>query len=1312
LVISQGWNPGKENETETRTLKGCRSTEGYGRPMTNNQPPMTNKAWLPVPLLLAATVVLWIADPQASFESRAVVLLMNVFFAGLVSLCIASLAGGGFLAAGDPGLLLFGSGALAWGTVSVVSCALLNRSANVFITIHNLGMLLSALCYIGGLSWRGRVRWPAVWLVAGYAGTLVAVGLLTWAALAGHTPAFFIQGQGGTPLRQAVLAMTVALYAITSALMLRSHRRQPSSFLYWYGLGLALMAVGLAGVMLQSAHGGLLGWTGRGAQCLGGAYLFLAALSAAREAGYPRLSLATIEGLWLGDSPPAIRNHSLSWWAARYGMAVVAVAASYGFRVALKGLGGHDLAPYITFFPAIMATALLGGFGPGLLATTLSCLAADIWVLNACGMISLASPAERVGLTLFYITGALMSVIADIHQRIRSKAAAYDRQVAIDAGERKMRQALSVSRSFTFDWDPLTDRVERSDSCVPILGLSGDAAVTDTGKDYFQRIHPDDRDRFVQILRRLTPAAADYATEYRVLRADGSEVVLEEIGQAEFDAEGKIAHLIGVATNITERKRAEEESWKTAAELKAANAALDESRRATLNLMDDAIKAQEQAALLARFPAENPNPVMRISLDGTVLYRNPAAAEDPGWASGIGQPVPDALRSLIRLAAFSRQGMVADVELDQRVYSVAIALFPDEKYVNLYGYDVTERRHAEQAAARAKLEWERTFDSVPDLITILDPDQRIIRVNRAMAERLGMTPATCVGLLCNECVHDRSAPIASCPHQFTLADGQNHTMEMHDERLGGDFLISTSPIHDQDGKLLSIVHVARDITAQKRAEALEREALALDFASQTAMDILESMGEGVMLLDMAGRIMSVNPAMERMTGIPAGESVGRYIRELIAEVLMPRDRRLALEALSTALDGQLPEIPPLTLLSRTGRHLHAIISVSFVRGMENQSREIVVTLRDVSALHDARQELEANERKYRELVENANSIIMRVTPEHDITFFNEYAQAFFGYTETEVLGKSVFDTITPEVDSEGRDHRALLQDISAWPERHGSNENENIRKDGRRVWVHWANKAIRDRDGNVTEILCVGTDITERKRMLAQAVRYQHRLRELAKRLSSAEEQNRWRISRYIHDTIVQNLSLSHIRLGSLAQPLADAEMTEEVRKIYAIRTLLDEAIDECRMVMSDLTPALLYELGLIPALNGFARQLEKKHGTQVTIEDDGQELSLPPELRGLLFESVRELIMNALKHAGPCEIRVFSSCRDGMLAIRVTDNGKGFDPSAEEPATDSHGGFGTFSIRQRIEGLGGELEIASAPGKGTTATIRLPMEN
>ena len=93
-----------------------------------------------------------------------------------------------------------------------------------------------------------------------------------------------------------------------------------------------------------------------------------------------------------------------------------------------------------------------------------------------------------------------------------------------------------------------------------------------------------------------------------------------------------------------------------------------------------------------------------------------------------------------------------------------------------------------------------------------------------------------------------------------------------------------------------------------------------------------------------------------------------------------------------------------------------------------------------------------------------------------------------------------------------------------------------------------------------------------------------------------------------------------------------------------------------------------------------------------------------------VLFQSVRELIMNALKHAGPCEIRVAVSSDDRELTIRVADNGKGFDPATTDARSDHQGGFGLFNIRQRIEGLGGRIEIASAPGQGTTATINIPI--
>jgi len=126
-------------------------------------------------------------------------------------------------------------------------------------------------------------------------------------------------------------------------------------------------------------------------------------------------------------------------------------------------------------------------------------------------------------------------------------------------------------------------------------------------------------------------------------------------------------------------------------------------------------------------------------------------------------------------------------------------------------------------------------------------------------------------------------------------------------------------------------------------------------------------------------------------------------------------------------------------------------------------------------------ELQQSESKYRELVQNANSAIIRWKRDGTLTFFNEYAQKFFGYSAEEVIGKNV-NILVPEQESTGGDLSEILQDIVNHPERYINNINENILRDGSRVWMAWTNRPIFDQDGQVLEILSIGSDITERKR--------------------------------------------------------------------------------------------------------------------------------------------------------------------------------------------------------------------------------------
>ncbi|MCX2834421.1 hybrid sensor histidine kinase/response regulator [Microbulbifer thermotolerans] len=149
-----------------------------------------------------------------------------------------------------------------------------------------------------------------------------------------------------------------------------------------------------------------------------------------------------------------------------------------------------------------------------------------------------------------------------------------------------------------------------------------------------------------------------------------------------------------------------------------------------------------------------------------------------------------------------------------------------------------------------------------------------------------------------------------------------------------------------------------------------------------------------------------------------------------------------------------------------------------------------VTLQDSRQIYEA---LRKSEERYRELVEHANSIIMRWDKNGIITFFNEYAQQFFGYSEEEIIGKHVVGTIVPANESTGRDLCPLMEQICNHPEEHHYNVNENITKNGRRVWVAWTNKLLTDDQGNAIGVLSIGTDITK-QRLLEEELRQAHKM--------------------------------------------------------------------------------------------------------------------------------------------------------------------------------------------------------------------------
>jgi len=183
--------------------------------------------------------------------------------------------------------------------------------------------------------------------------------------------------------------------------------------------------------------------------------------------------------------------------------------------------------------------------------------------------------------------------------------------------------------------------------------------------------------------------------------------------------------------------------------------------------------------------------------------------------------------------------------------------------------DITTRKQLETAIIRAKREWERTFDTVPDLIMLLDRNYQITRANRALAERLGVSPAELIGKRCCFTIHQSDDPPDYCPNRLLLDDCQEHFLEAYEPGLHGDYLISVTPLFDEEGNLTGSVHVARDFTERKRVEAQLRESEAKFRNNFNHAPVM------MHSVDEMGIIRDVNSKWLEELGYERGEAVGK-----------------------------------------------------------------------------------------------------------------------------------------------------------------------------------------------------------------------------------------------------------------------------------------------------------------------------------------------------------------------------------------------------------------------------------------------------
>jgi PAS domain S-box-containing protein len=346
----------------------------------------------------------------------------------------------------------------------------------------------------------------------------------------------------------------------------------------------------------------------------------------------------------------------------------------------------------------------------------------------------------------------------------------------------------------------------------------------------------------------------------------------------------------------------------------------------------------------------------------------------------------------------------------------------------------------------------------------------------------------------------------------------------------------------------------------------------------------------------------------------------------------------------------------------------------------------------------AEQALRRSEEKYRRIVDTANEGIWIVEDDTRIVFVNQRMAAMLGYSVDEMLGRSALDFVgdrsREEANGRMERRRAGIAEQFDLSFRH---------KDGSELWGIVSTTPVPGDDGRFGSALGMVTDITGRKQAEDELRRSSEQIRDMAGKLISAQEEERRRIARELHDDIVQKIAVLAITMSRLKLQVPAGESLAS--EILALQQRVFGLADDVRQLSHQLHPALLEHAGLRVALASFTDEFKRVEGIEVELAVPENDDAIPRDVAVCVYRVVQESLRNAAKHSQARRAEVTLAIEDNKLLLTVRDEGRGF-----ETAQARGEGLGLVNIRERIHLCRGTVEITSQLNRGTTLTARIPL--
>jgi PAS domain S-box-containing protein len=897
------------------------------------------------------------------------------------------------------------------------------------------------------------------------------------------------------------------------------------------------------------------------------------------------------------------------------------------------------------------------------------------------------------------------------------------------------------------------------------------ASLYRSPRSWLEAIHPEDLERVLEAA--LTKqAVGNYDEEYRIVRPDGSIRWIRDRAFPVHDSSGAVCRIAGVADDITDHKKAEEELQRIRHELERRveerKAALQASQQrlemafhgAGLASWDwhietGAFSFNERWAQLRGFAAQELASHISSSTDGIHPDDRPLVEENLK-ACLAGQTPEFEAEMRVRTKAnewtwILNRGRV--IERDEQGAPVRMAGIE---------IDITARKRTEEALRESEVRYSSLVSQATDIIYTAGLDGRFTFVNAAACELMGYEEKELLGKHYLELIREDarakaqqfyreqlSAQIPSTYYEFPAMTKRG------EERWVGQHV----RLRLAEGRVAGVEAITRDITARKVAEqALEERAKCAAFAAEVSLLLNHDEPLDCLLQRCTdAAVEHLGAAFTRVWLLKPGDLCADCHKASWC-----RDRTLCLHlhassGLSTNLNGEYRRVPVGALKIGRIAQGHGVLFTNdvlnddrlpnkawmkehglrsfagFALMVENQvfgvlglfSRDVISepmrqTIESVCnglaasiARKQAIDALQASEMRTRAIVESALDAVVTMDERGIITGWNSQAASMFGYQEQEVSGRLLSDTILPPRYREA--HSTGLQRFLS--SSHGPILNRRVElsalhKDGREFPIELSVTALTIEGRKVFSAFL--RDISERKQAERALKEAYEQLRDLTRRLTEAEEVERKRLARELHDEFGQALTGLKFDVAWLTKELSrttkGAGAAGMKSKAMGMSQAIDGLIQSVRATAASLRPGVLDDLGLVAALEWLATSFHERTGLPCELAIDPSLRDTPVEvaLATTVFRGAQELLTNVMRHAHASEAEMRLTVQEDHLVLTVRDNGRGLRPEQWKEGRS----LGLRGLHERVKLVGGGVKIVSAPDTGTAVTISLPMKH